>query len=128
MIIIEAKNLKSAQEHPDQIQNILDQEIQLGRMDGPYVVRPFSNLRTFPIGIVPKKTGGWRLITHLSAPGGYIFYDFIYPYFCTVKYASFDEAITLIQSQGPSCLIAKMDLKSAFHYFISNLVTFAYLV
>lgn len=40
-IIIESKNLKSAQEHLDQIQNILDQEIQLGRMDGPYAVRPF---------------------------------------------------------------------------------------
>lgn len=63
---------------------------------------------------VPKKTGGWRLITHLSAPGGYGINDFIEPYFCTVKYASFDEAITLIQSQGPFCLVAKMDLKSAF--------------
>lgn len=71
-------------------------------------------MRTSPIGIVPKKTCGWSLITHLSAPGGYSIIDFIDPYFCTVKYASFDEAITLIQSQGPSCLIAKMDLKSAF--------------
>lgn len=35
------KKLNSAQEHPDQIQNILHQEIQLGRMDGPYAVRPF---------------------------------------------------------------------------------------
>lgn len=46
-------------------------------MDGPYAVGPFSNLRTSPIGIVPKKTGGWRLITHLSAPVGYSINDFI---------------------------------------------------
>lgn len=74
----------------------------------------FLHLRTSPTGIVPKKTGGWRLISYLSAPGGYSINDFIDPYFCTVKHASFDEAITLIQSQGQSCLIAKMDSKSAF--------------
>lgn len=55
-----------------------------------------------------------RLITDLSALGGYSINDFIDPYFFTVKYASFDEANTLIQSQGQSCLIAKMDSKSAF--------------
>lgn len=66
----------------------------------------FLHLRTSPTGIVPKKTGGWRLITYRSAPGGYSINDFIDPYFFTVKYASFDEAITLIQSQGQSCLIA----------------------
>lgn len=43
--LTESKNLKSAQQHPDQIKNILDQEIKLGRMAGPYPVRPFSNLR-----------------------------------------------------------------------------------
>lgn len=74
----------------------------------------FLHLRTSPTGIVPKKTGGWRLITHLSAPRGYSINDFKDPYFCRVKFASFDEAITLIQSQGQSCLIAKMDSKSAF--------------
>lgn len=66
----------------------------------------FLHLRTSPTGIVPRKTGRLRLITYLSAPGGYSINDFIDPYFCTVKHASFDEAITLIQSQGQSCLIA----------------------
>lgn len=112
--LTESKNLKSAQQHPDQIKNILDQEIKLGRMAGPYPVRPFSNLRISPIGIVPKKSGGWRLITHLSAPEGNSINDFIDPKYCSVKYSSFDEAVTLIQSQGPACLIGKMDLKSAF--------------
>lgn len=79
-IIIESKTLKSAQEYPDRIQNILDQEIQLGRMDGPYAVRPFSNSRTSPIGIVPKKTGDLRLITHLSTPGGHSMNDFLLLY------------------------------------------------
>lgn len=80
-------------------------------MDGPYAVRPFSNLRTSPVVIVP---GGLRLITHHFAPRGCRINDFIDSYFCTVKYASFDETNTLNQSQGPSCLIAKIDLKSVF--------------
>lgn len=112
--LTESKNLKSAQQHPDQIKNILDQETKLGRMAGPYPVRPFSNLRISPVGIVPKKSGGWRLITHLSAPEGNSINDFIDPKYCSVKYSSFDEAVTLVQSQGPACLIGKMDLKSAF--------------
>lgn len=41
----------------------------------------FLHLRTSPTGIVPKKTGRWRLITYLSAPGGYSINDFIDPYF-----------------------------------------------
>ena len=43
---------------------------------GPFQNRPISNLRCSPIGVVPKKTGGWRLITgsrHVS--GCYLPYD-----------------------------------------------------
>jgi hypothetical protein len=43
-----------------------ENEINLGRIAGPFQNRPISNLRCSPIGVVPKKTGGWRLITHLS--------------------------------------------------------------
>jgi len=37
-------------------------------MVGPFKNKPISNLRCSPIGVVPKKTGGFRLITHLSYP------------------------------------------------------------
>lgn len=58
MIVTKSKKtLKSVKEYPDKIQII-----QFIRIDDPYAVRLFSNLRTSPIGIVPKKTGSWRLI------------------------------------------------------------------
>ena len=37
-------------------------EVKPGRMAGPYINRPISNLRCSPIGIVPK-TAGYRLIS-----------------------------------------------------------------
>jgi hypothetical protein len=42
--------------------------IQLGRIAGSFQYSPISNLRCSPIGVIPKKTLGWRLITHLSYP------------------------------------------------------------
>ena len=44
---------------------------------GPFQNRPISNLRCSPIGVVPKKTGGWRLITHLSYPPSNSVNDYI---------------------------------------------------
>lgn len=52
----------------------------------PLSSKTSSNLHTSPIGIVPYKNGGWRLIAIRSAPGSYSSNDFIGPYFCTIKY------------------------------------------
>ena len=59
-------NLLSVKQNPSAAINKLKNEIDLGRMAGPFDYRPISNLRCSPIGLVPKRTGGLRLITHLS--------------------------------------------------------------
>ena len=65
---LQPRNMKSATLHKNELLDIIHKEIKLGRMSGLYTCRPISNLRCNPVGVLPKKDGGWRLITNLSAP------------------------------------------------------------
>jgi hypothetical protein len=92
----------------------IENEIQNGRIAGPFSKRPIWNLRCSPVGIVPTKTSGYRLITHLSYPPSNSVNDFIDNKFSTVQYSSFDKAISIVKKFDKNGLIAKMDIKSAF--------------
>ena len=39
-------------------------EVNAGRMSGSYLVKPISILKIPPIGLIPKRTGGFQLITN----------------------------------------------------------------
>jgi hypothetical protein len=65
------------------------------------------------MGLVPKKTSGWRLITHLSYPPGNSVNDFIDEKVTTVQYSKFDNVISIIQTLGGHVKIGKIDIKSA---------------
>ncbi|KAK3097748.1 hypothetical protein FSP39_012785, partial [Pinctada imbricata] len=67
-----------------------------------------------PIRIIPKSSGGWRMITHLSYPPSQSINDFIDPELCTVRYTSFDTVVEMIAKLGPDTELAKVDMKSAF--------------
>lgn len=112
---LKPKNMKSAQVHIAELLAIINKEISLGRMSEPFNNLPMFNLRCNPVGILPKKDGCWRLITNLSAPTCNSVNDFIDPALCSVSYASFDHAITMISSLGKATLLCKMDLSNAFH-------------
>lgn len=60
-------NLLSVKQNPSAAINKLQNEIDLGRMAGPFDYRPIYNLRCSLVGLVPKTTG-LRLITNLSYP------------------------------------------------------------
>ena len=107
-------NLLSAVHHADEVQKKLRKEIEMGRISGPYKHIPISNMGISPIGVVPKSTEGWRLITHLSYPQANSVNDFLDPQACSVKYTSFDKVIEMIAIQGVNAKLAKIDIKSAF--------------
>ena len=66
-----AKNLRSAYQHPLLIEENLLEEVQLGRLAGPFESPPFANFQIHPLGLVPKKNSQkWRTIFHLSFPKG----------------------------------------------------------
>ena len=66
------------------------------------------------MGLVPKKTSVWHLITHLSIPPGNSVNDFIDEKLTTVQYSKFDNVISIIQTLGEHVKIGKIDIKSAF--------------
>ena len=111
----ESKNLKSARLRPEITQQKIDKEVAEGRVAGPFSYPPFPNFRVSPLGLVEKKGGtDFRLIHHLSYPKNESVNDFIDPKLCYVKYASFDDAVAIVQDLGQGCLLGKSDLKNAF--------------
>lgn len=94
----ESPNLQSARQSPDIVSAKLKKEIEAGRVVGPFKAPPFSNFRTSPIGIVPKKAPNeFRLIRHLSYPRGSSVNDFIPDECSSVHYASISDAIHILK-------------------------------
>jgi hypothetical protein len=99
-------------------------EIYCGRIAGPFLTKPISNLRCLHIGIVPKKTCGFKLITHLSFPTNFSVNDYADEKFTSVKYSSFDNAINMIKNLGVNALVPLNDYTLYQNYSLSfgNLV------
>ena len=98
------KNLKSVLQNEDIAWDKVMEEVQLGRIASPFSYRSISNLRCSPVGLIPKKTGGFCLITHLSYPVGDSVNDFIDHALASVHYSSFDHAVNIInqsRTNGP---------------------------
>jgi len=65
--------------------------------------------------------GEFRMIHHLSYPKGASINDSIPSEFSTVKYASVDDVISIIQRQGNGCAMAKTDTcEKRFSYHAST--------
>ena len=66
--------------------------------------------------MIPKghQTGKWRLIVDLSAPKGASVNDGIRPELCSLTYASVDDAVRVVLRLGRGCIIAKLDIRSAY--------------
>jgi hypothetical protein len=69
-----------------------------------------------PLGLVPKGSGGWRRIHHLSYPRGSSVNDHIPAEWAALEYATVDQAIALIAAQGPGAMLIKRDLQDAFRH------------
>ena len=103
-----SRNFVSVRENETLLQEKIDREVGLGRITGPYTSPPLPNFRCSPIGLVPKQTPGqYRLIHNLSSPIGHSVNDHIDPSLTAVSYSSFDDAVSLVSSAGPSALMAK---------------------
>ena len=75
-----------------------------------------ATVYTSPLGLVPKSnpSEGFCLIVDLSFPGGHSVNDGIKPDICTIQYAAMDQALLFVQAGCSDCLMAEMDLKSAY--------------
>lgn len=107
------ENMLSATSNPQVIEEYLGNEVALGR-----VVGPVENLdvQISRFGVIPKghQKGKWRLILDLSHPENNSVNDGIDSDLCSLSYASVSHAARLVIARGKGCLLAKLDLESAY--------------
>ena len=107
-------NLSSATDNPSLISEYLANECALGHTAGPFDVCPFDPFRSAGIGAVPKKSGGFRLIVHLSAPLGQSINDGIDEDLYSLEYITVDDIVKHVIRQGRGALLYKVDMQHAF--------------
>ena len=108
-------NLKSALLQPQAVSDALEKELSRGDTAGPFSEPPIPNLQCSPLGVVPKKDGTWCIIMDLSSPHGSSINDHISKEQYTLHYATFNQALALVARHGKNALMAKLDIKHAFH-------------
>ena len=112
------RNLQSAYEHPQVVTDYLAREERLGRILrlSPQEVLALPPIQVSPFGVIPKRhrPNKWRLIVDLSSPKGASINDAIDRNLCSLSYTSIDNAVSFIQTLGPGCLLAKLDLREAY--------------
>ncbi|VDI66828.1 Hypothetical predicted protein [Mytilus galloprovincialis] len=119
-------NLKSAKSNPLIVQEKINKEVNCQRVMGPYLEKPFLNLRVSPLGLVPKKSkSAWRLIHHLSYPDkkSNSVNAGISDESAAVHYAGIHEAINEIKqlrSHKYQVFLSKTDVRSAFRILPVN--------
>lgn len=113
-----SRNLRSALDEPDTVSTLLERELQMGYVIGPFKSPPFSVFRTSPIGVATRKySGKKRLIFDLSAPHSGPFpsiNSLIPPEPFSLHYATVDHAIKLIKTAGRGAWLSKADISDAF--------------
>ena len=106
-------NMLSATTNPQVIEEYLGNEVALGR-----VVGPVENLKVqiSRFGVIPKghQKGKWRLILDLSHPVSGSVNDGIDSDLCSLSYTSVSHVAKLVVARGKGCLLAKLDLESAY--------------
>ena len=109
-----SNNLISAYKHPKIIDEELSKELRLQRIAGPFDLPPVTNLQCSGVGAIPKKTGGWRMIMHLSAHQEKSINDGILKEDFSLHYSTTDDAVRMIHRLGSKTLLAKIDIKVRF--------------
>lgn len=110
------KNKASAYQHPQVIDAYLLNEIQRGRVAGPFDSPPIAQLQISSFGVIPKKgqPGKWRLIFDLSSPLGCSVNDGIDSEECSLQYIRIDDIVQMVARLGKGALMAKFDIESAY--------------
>ena len=110
------KNMPSAAEHPEVLEEYIRGEVRQGRMIGPLAGELRDGCHMNRMGVIPKghTPGKWRLITDLSFPEHRSVNDGIDSHLCSLQYTSVEKVATAAMGLGRGALLAKLDVKSAY--------------
>ena len=89
-----SRNMRSAKQHPDVINEYLQKETHQSNIIGPFPLHKSPEVHINQFGVIPKKhqPGKWRLITDLSFPEGASVNDAIDPSMCSLKYVTVNQS------------------------------------
>ena len=109
------RNMQSAIQNPQVVDQYLTKECEKGRIIGPLEKGSLS-LHINRFGVIPKphQPGKWRLIVDMSHPDKASVNEGIDPSLCSLSYATIDDAVTMILKKGGGAQFAKLDLESAY--------------
>ena len=98
------------------VTNKIASEVSAGRLVGPLPGEVAAQVHTSPIGLVPKGHSGseWRMIVDLSSPFSASVNSGISEELCSLKYASLEDAVSLVKQLGRGTQLVKMDLRDAY--------------
>ena len=107
------RNMPSADEHPEVVEDYISKERKAGRLIGPLTN---SDIHINRVGVIPKghTPGRWRLITDLSHPQEWSVNDGIDPALCSLSYVTVDMVARTVEELGAGALMAKVDIESAY--------------
>ena len=108
------KNLPSASEKPEVIQDYIGKELRKGNISGPWPREVLPQLTTNRFGVIPKSNGKWRLIVDLSFPEGCSVNEGIDKSLTGMVYSSVVDAAHVLLRLGKGALLAKVDMASAY--------------
>ncbi len=109
------RNLKSAGENPQVVEEYLHKELEKARLIGPLEKGQLAKVQVSPFGVIPKsQPGKWRLIVNLSSPQGSSVYDGIDRALCSLSYVTVDDIVAVAVRQGQGAQLAKFDLEAAY--------------
>lgn len=109
------RNHPSAHAQSQFLRGYIQEELQAGRLLGPFNELPHPSFILSPLGVVPKKEhGSFRVIGDFSYPKGCSENDLIPNDLTAISYEDFDHVASQIVTQGVGALISKVDIKSAF--------------
>ena len=100
----------SCNENPQVVSERIQAEVQAGRLLGPLPPNSLPMVHVSPLGLVPKshQPNKFRLIVDLSSPVGRSVNDGIPSEPCSLKYASVDDAVSIVKVLGGGSLCILM--------------------
>ena len=94
-------NHQSARNNSVFLNKKLHQELDLGRIAGPFECPPLPDFQSHPLGLVPKKSpGDFRIIHDLSYPKDDSINTYIPKEFSRVHYENLDNILLLVRQWG----------------------------
>ena len=109
-----ARNMPSAGEHEEAVEQYIRREVTAGHILGPVAKDVVPRIHVSRLGAVPKDDSKWRVITDLSFPPGKSVNDGVDSAVCSLRYTSVDRVAWAACRLGQVALLAKLDIKSAY--------------